>query len=136
MPSALAQLGRDLNFHTDNDSAAILTVLLEHYRTATRENGHIKLSELLQDDISAPDIVCHLALNTATDWVSSSQARADSFVQYDAFTRQMSEWNSKFVKSGDAQLFPYESGLQLLLRLCMNSANAAQVRPAQRLRSP
>jgi hypothetical protein len=128
IPTPLAQLGRDLNFHSEADSAAILTVLLDHYRNKRKQVVHTRISALLDEDISSPDLVCHMALTTAADWVASSPSRAEALMQYDTFMNQMKEWITRYLISGDEALFPYVSGLQLLLRLCMNSVGSAQVR--------
>jgi hypothetical protein len=128
LSSPLATLGRELGIESEADSAAIVTILLKHYQHRIKETKTRRLSALLEDEVSSPELVCHVALSTATDWVSTSPERADALLQYGTFMQQIEEWTSNYRGAGNGVLIPYVSGLQLLLRLCMNSLGAAEVR--------
>jgi hypothetical protein len=124
-PTDLAQLGRDLNFTTETDSAAVVSALLDHYRRQCGKTTNDLL--LLDEKVSKTDVVCVVALNTATEWLSESQARADALLGYDSFMLQLNDWTGDY--NGDKRQFsPYLSGLQALLRMCMNSESPARVR--------
>jgi hypothetical protein len=125
----LAQLGKDLNLDSDADSAAVLTALLDHYRRqhSSPEKG-TTMSVLDEERVSNADVVCVVALDTANAWLSESSARADALFQHDTFMLQLKEWTSAYVRAKDEGIAPYVSGLQVLLRMCMNSATPAKVR--------
>lgn len=128
--SDLAQLWRrlasDLGFNTEQDSAAALSALLDHYRRGGKGTSENSISVLLEDDVSSKDVVCVVALNTATEWLSQSAERADALFQYESFMNQVNEWTGEY--QGERHLSPYVSGLQVLLRMCMNSERPAKVR--------
>lgn len=123
--SDLASLGQYLNFSTEADSAAVLSALLDHYKRESNIKSPERKISVFAEDITSTDVVCVVALNTATEWLSQSQARADALFQYDSFMDQVSEWTGKY--SGFSNMSPYISGLQALLRMCMNSETPAKV---------
>jgi hypothetical protein len=127
----LAQLGRDLNFSTEADSAAVLSALLDHYKRGGQSLSPDKrISVLLDENVSPTDVVCVVALNTATEWLSQSEERANALFHYDSFMNQVNEWTVGY--KAEAPISPYVSGLQVLLRMCMNSERPAKVRIARR----
>lgn len=126
----LASLGKFLNFSTEADSAAVLSALLDHYKRESNTRSPERKISVFSEDVTSTDVVCVVALNTATEWLSHSQARADALFQYESFMDQVNEWTGKY--SGFSNMSPYISGLQALLRMCMNSETPAKVRRAQK----
>lgn len=124
--SDLASLGHYLNFSTEADSAAVLSALLDHYKREKNVKSPERRITVFAEDVTSTDVVCVVALNTATEWLSQSQARADALFKYDAFMDQVNEWTGKYSDFSD--MSPYISGLQALLRMCMNSETPAKVR--------
>lgn len=120
------RLANDLGFSTEQDSAAALSALLDHYKRQGSKSPEHRMSVLVDDDVSSTDVVCVVALNTATEWLSQSAERADALFQYDSFMNQVNEWTGEY--KGERHLSPYVSGLQVLLRMCMNSERPAKVR--------
>jgi hypothetical protein len=129
VPSDLASLGHYLNFSTEADSAAVLSALLDHYKRETTTKSPDRRLSVFADDVTSTDVVCVVALNTATEWISQSKARADALFHYDAFMEQVDEWTGRY--NGDENMSPYVAGLQALLRMCMNSETPARVRNLQ-----
>jgi hypothetical protein len=125
--SLWSRLARDLGFRTEQDSAAALSALFDHHK---REEGNslCKKSVLVDDNVSCTDVVCVVALNTATEWLSQSEERADALLQYKSFMDRLDEWTVDYV--GERQIPPYVASLQVLLRMCMNSERPANVRPS------
>lgn len=119
------RLASDLSFSTEKDSAAALSALLDHYRRKESKSSEGSISVLVDENVSSSDVVCVVALNTATEWLSQSEERADALFQYDSFMNQVNEWTGEY--KGEKQLSPYVSGLQVLLRMCMNSERPAKV---------
>lgn len=130
--SPLGALGRELDLSDDPKSAAILTSLLQHYQE-TSSDRRSPLYLVLDERISPPEMVCHLGLSAATVWVSASTARAEALAKHDIVMRQVESWTSSLLSTGSEPVVPYISGLQLLLRLCMNSAKSAAVRTSSPL---
>ena len=126
--SPLAALGKELQLSDEPKSAAILTALLRHYQSQSSQQ-RLPLYSVLDEQISPPEMVCHLGLSAATVWVSASTARAEALAKHDILMRQVESWTSSLLSTGSEPVVPYISGLQLLLRLCMNSAKSAAVRP-------
>ena len=124
--SELGKLASDLGFSTEQDSAAVLSALLDHYKREESKSPESSISVLVDDNISSTDVVCVVALNTATEWLSQSAERADALFHYDSFMNQVNEWTGEY--KGERHLSPYVSGLQVLLRMCMNSERPAKVR--------
>ena len=123
---AFGQLARELNLTSDADSTAIISSLLNFYtRSADRpaKDGE----KTLQEGVRSPDLVCHVALKSATAWVCSSPERADALVDGGAILQQMGRLKNGHQAKNQAAL-PYAAGLQLLLRICINSSRACQVR--------
>lgn len=122
----LGRLASDLGFTTEEDSAAVLSALLDHYKREESKSSENSISVLVDENVSSTDVVCVVALNTATEWLSQSAERADALFQYESFMNQVNEWTGGY--KGERHLSPYVSGLQVLLRMCMNSERPAKVR--------
>jgi hypothetical protein len=119
-------LARDLGFSTEQDSAAALSALLDHYKREESKSHGNSISVLVEDNVSSTDVVCVVALNTATEWLSQSEERADALFQYNSFMDRVNEWTGEY--KGERQISPYVASLQVLLRMCMNSERPAKVR--------
>jgi hypothetical protein len=121
-------LARDLGFSTEHDSAAALSALLDHHK---REESNFRnhITVLIDDNVSSSDIVCVVTLNTAAEWLGQSEERADALLQYESLMQRVNEWTEEY--SGEREISPYVAGLQVLLRMCMNSERPAMVGSCQ-----
>jgi hypothetical protein len=81
---------------------------------------------MVGENFSTSDVVCHMALASARVWVAASSCRAKALAQHEILMLQLEEWSSACMSPEQEPLFPYVSGLQLLLSLCMISPDCAK----------
>ena len=121
-----SQLSHELLLVTDSDNAAFLSKLLEHSRSKDKANGEENAGILAHH----PDLMTVITLDTTTRWLDVSVERSKALMEIRSFIEHVMGMVKVHAESSSplhVRFSVLQSGLEVLLRMCMNSEACCQV---------